>query len=48
MRAVKAVLLAADALKIKAVKLSEAQIVLRAIKDVNMAKFLSEVRHRFI
>ena len=43
MRAVKAVLLAADTLKIKASTLSESQIVLRALKDVNLPKFLSQV-----
>ena len=44
MRAVKAVLLSAANLKQAIPALSEPQIILRAIRDVNIPKFLAQVR----
>lgn len=43
MRAVKAVLQAASNLQLLMPDLSEAQVVLRAIRDVNLPKFVAEV-----
>lgn len=44
MRAVKAVLLAANNLRLLLPSLPESQIVLKAIQDVNLPKFVAQVR----